>query len=549
MQSTKLSVTCRGRLARKYSPQSLTAIDAAVRSWIAADQQRGIRTIHISVDDVAAMKKYGAPPVTGSVTALKVKKAIDALVARLAPDYVVLVGADDVVPMFRVTNPTYSDQGDSDAKVLTDNPYACSQAYSASRRSSYLIPDRVVGRIPDLPGVGDASWLVDVLNAAASARSRTVASYGKDLFLCCDAWKASGHECARMLSRSAGDVSISPPADDTSAAVRARHGALLHMIKCHGAPITAQFFGQRGSSYPVALSSPSIAHRIHQGAVVGAMCCYGADLFDPGDPAATVPGAPPIPSEYLRQGAHGFFGSTTIAWVGIDSMQCADWVVVTFLKSMLAGSSIGRAALEAKQDFVRWSQQQGATLGSAEEKTLLQFVLLGDPSIHPVATAGEAVASLTTASRAATSITAAVAVPASIVARKQRRAVRHEMGQILRGALPERTTLATSKIPPGVARALRASSRGSPRAGFRMRLASVQRVSHTFSQPEFAPRAATAAAGRGALAIAGPTVGLEVRQYSWTGKRRRAGFDEIQLVNVDADSHGRPLRTQVLFSC
>ena len=47
---------------------------------------------------------------------------------------------------------------------------------------------------------------------------------------------------------------------------------------------------------------------------------------------------------------------------------------------MLDGASLGRAALVARQRFV----QQTAELDPVDLKTLGQFNLLGDPSIHPV---------------------------------------------------------------------------------------------------------------------------------------------------------------------
>ena len=34
-------------------------------------------------------------------------------------------------------------------KVPTDNPYASSLPFRSSDRRSYLVPDRVIGRIPD----------------------------------------------------------------------------------------------------------------------------------------------------------------------------------------------------------------------------------------------------------------------------------------------------------------------------------------------------------------------------------------------------------------
>jgi hypothetical protein len=71
------------------------------------------------------------------------------------------------VPCFVVANPSYDPSGDDDKVVPTDNPYASSGPFRASRRGSYLVPDRVVGRIPDMLQDGDPAWFVDYLATAS----------------------------------------------------------------------------------------------------------------------------------------------------------------------------------------------------------------------------------------------------------------------------------------------------------------------------------------------------------------------------------------------
>lgn len=139
----------------------------------------------------------GVAAVTGAVTAAKVKRALDALVARLTPDYIVLFGAHDVLPMFLVPNPSASESGDDDEEVPTDNPYACSKSFAASKTASYLVPDRVVGRIPDLSGSKNPSWLLDYLGHATGPEPRPVSDYRGDLMLCTQTWKKAGEEWRR----------------------------------------------------------------------------------------------------------------------------------------------------------------------------------------------------------------------------------------------------------------------------------------------------------------------------------------------------------------
>jgi hypothetical protein len=543
VQSIKLSVTCGKRLERKYGAAGLERIREAIAAWVAGDEER--RTLHVELDDPKAMERYGLSAIAGRPTAKQVKAKLDALVARLAPDYVVLIGAGDVVPMFEVPNPTAGE--DDEPAVPTDNPYACSRRFDVKQRASYLVPDRVVGRIPDLvaaDGAGDPAWLCGYLAAARSARPAGAKSYSAILAACCHAWRRSGKRCVEYIGRDPKDLLVSPPAKAASAGLKGRHARRLHLIKCHGAAEDARFYGQKGAQYPEVLTSTSLVGRTRRGTVVGAMCCYGANVFDPGSETAIHPGEPPIASVYLKQGAHGFFGATNTAWVGPETMLCADWLVAAFLKGVLGGASLGRAALEAKQDFVRWNQQQGSEVDSADEKTLLQFVLLGDPAIHPVAAPVPAELPAAAAAAVASSARARPAV----VARKQRRAARHRLGELLRSALPARVKLRGASVPARVRALARACVRADGK-GFRLRAKPVvQRLERRIARPELAPRAARAAAARGVPVAAAPALERRLYEYSFAARRKAGRLVEIRLVSIQADAAGNPVRVQVLAS-
>ena len=86
-------------------------------------------------------------PVSGKATPRKIKRDVDDLWKRLAPDYLVLFGGADIVSMFDVVNPSHHRKGDDQEKVPTDNPYASSLHFLSSKRRSYVVPDRVIGRI------------------------------------------------------------------------------------------------------------------------------------------------------------------------------------------------------------------------------------------------------------------------------------------------------------------------------------------------------------------------------------------------------------------
>jgi ketosteroid isomerase-like protein len=195
MTSIKLSVTIRKRLLAKYGRSGVKSIDAAIRAWSAANAAQGFKTVHVALDDAAALAKHGVRPLRGAVTAAKAKRVVDALFAALTPDYLVLIGSGDVVPFFEVVNP--SARQDDEPTLLTDNPYGCSTKFAARNRRSYLVPDRVVGRIPDLPGADDPAPLVDYLLKAARWESRPAAAYRGAYAVCCDAWRRAGRDAMR----------------------------------------------------------------------------------------------------------------------------------------------------------------------------------------------------------------------------------------------------------------------------------------------------------------------------------------------------------------
>lgn len=543
-RSVKLSVTMHQRLARKYPAAALKAIDHAIAAWVRADAARGLTTVHVALDDAAAMRTHGVAAVTGTVTAAKVKRAIDALATKLTPDYIAIIGSADVVPMFLVANPSAAGDGDDDDNVPTDNPYACTRPFSTAVRKSYLVPDRVVGRIPDLPGSRDPSWLIDGLAHASGAKPRAAADYRAAMFVCCRTWKGAGEECARTLGHTASEVLISPPTTDGEAAIKARRARRLHMIKCHGAREDSRFYGEGSSVGPDSLSSTTLLGRTRADTVVGAMCCYGADLFDPTSPTAQYPGEPPIASVYLKQGAHGYFGASTIAWVGITDMQCADWMVTAFLKSATGGASIGRAALEAKQDFLRWRQQQGSEPDAADEKTLLQFVLLGDPSIHPVR-AEDGAANRAVAAALPRKARAVAAAPAA--ARRRRRLARLELGGVIRSQLSTRDRHVAKRPSSDVERVKRALS---------TELAPAAKQTRWRAWTDRLVASPTAAVGRAVTAAAGPAARVRPAarterrsyQYYWVTERRDDGVRRISMVIVHADARGQVLEGRVVVS-
>ena len=373
--STKLILTNFSQLAGKYGG-GFASIQAKVQKLIAADQARGLATRFIGLDDAAAMQQLNAPPVTNVIDPKQNKRAIDAVYKELVPDYIMILGAQDVVPHQDLSNPTFDPEHGEDADETADGdlPYACEAPYSQDPQD-FIGATRVVGRLPDLPNASDPAYLLGLLDTSITWKPGSIEDYSNYLGMSAEVWQESTALSLSNIFGTSGSLQLSPSEGPnwSNALVASRS----HFINCHGSPSDFQFYGQSpADDFPVAHTATDIDGKVSEGTVVAAECCYGAQLFDP----APVGGKMGICSAYLKDKAYGFWGSTTIAYGPKKANAWADLICQYFLKRVLAGSSLGRAALEARQAYA----QSGGNMDPFDLKTLAQFNLLGDPSIHPV---------------------------------------------------------------------------------------------------------------------------------------------------------------------
>ena len=372
----KIIVTNLSALKAKYKPAGVTRIKAACGALIKADKKRGLATRVINLDDVQAMKKVGGAAVTNPTDPGQNKRAIDAVFKKLKPDYLMILGSIDIIPHQDLKNPVPSD---GDPVAFGDLPYACEKAYSR-KPEDFTGPTRVVGRLPDLVGSSDPGYLIALLKTAAGFKSRPISDYDGYFALSAARWEGSTRMSLDEIFGSNGRLHLSPakgPKWTTNALSKK-----LHFINCHGAPASPIFQGEKrkkekGERYPFAHDAAHLADKIVEGTVAAAECCYGAEQYDS---ILFAGGQMGISNAYLAGKAYGFFGSTTVAYGPPDDNGFADLICRYFLLRVLSGASLGRAALEARQEFVG----SEAPLDPFDLKTIAQFYLLGDPSIVPI---------------------------------------------------------------------------------------------------------------------------------------------------------------------
>ena len=288
---------------------------------------------------------------------------------------VLLLGGVATMPFFELPLP--GKQLDADALVPTDNPYGVPGG--SVEAHEVALPERAVGRIPDHPDDTAASFAarIGALCAVVPPDRGGSACY----LLSTQSWKRTS---ASMATRVAPppEIDLSPPRapGDFARPAFVPADARRHLFNLHGSDRVAPWFGETasGSKYPPAFDPAAVvalaASRRVTGAVVVSQACYGAFLLIPGGLRRT---SQACCLQLLEHGAAAFLGSTTIAYGGTTgAMVCSDVLAVEFLRAAAEGLPLGAALQQARR--VLAAAVRSPPPGT-ELKTLLQFVLYGDP--------------------------------------------------------------------------------------------------------------------------------------------------------------------------
>ncbi len=310
-----------------------------------------------------------------------------------------IVGGPDVVPFHRLPNPT----DDSDEEVLSDNPYS-------TLDSNYFIPEWPVGRLPGETGT-DAGLLLQQIRSAIQYhqrngktkktikpnqllfellrwiffyRSPQPSQSSKNRFgYTAAVWKRSSVASFKPVSAETA-VLISPPHEtrtfDPEKLVRSELG----FYNLHGLAETAEWYGQRdprenwnGTEYPVALTLADLPKNGHSPRIVFSEACYGGYIVDKEEKNS-------LALRFLSIGTRAVVASTGIAYGAVSPpLVGADLLANLFWKAIAEGYSAGDALVQAKISMAREMNKRQGFLDGEDQKTLISFVLLGDPLVTP----------------------------------------------------------------------------------------------------------------------------------------------------------------------
>jgi hypothetical protein len=328
-------------------------------------QVRDIRPIEKSIDEYIRSKKeyeisfcyYDNPGAYGLEPVVKEAEAIRNYIMEVEKklgdfDFLLLLGGDEVVPFFRLDNPC----DDADEWVLSDNPYA-------SRDGNYMIPERVCARIPDNKS---ATFMANLL-------TRSKAVHGKSFGLSAYVWLRASENVYQPIGDQK-ELKTSPPVTSDSLKTSWLENKDYLYFNVHGSKVSPNWYGQRGGEYPVAMHPGNIGKA---SGVVASEACYGAYILNKTDDNA-------ISLKFLdTDDILCFCGSTTIAYGPVQPPSSeADLFVKYFLEYAQQGLTMGQSFTNAKLDLARKALRRHGFLDDDDQKTLLQFVLYGDPTLR-----------------------------------------------------------------------------------------------------------------------------------------------------------------------
>ncbi|MDI6809671.1 MAG: helix-hairpin-helix domain-containing protein [Candidatus Eisenbacteria bacterium] len=359
-------VSSRNALLDLFGEKGFSKIDKSLKRLVSTLSSRKIDVICLYLD-TDSVSQFGLKP-SKKINPGGTKKALDSIDFKLASKepgkrYFLLLGGHNVIPFYSLKNPAV----DSDEEVLSDNPYASS--HPGNEPDEWLVPERSLGRLP-CGNEGDVSLLLselEVMEISSPIRSKKEA-----LGYSAKVWEDASEEVFSMAKRS-GDIFLSPPLNTRTFMSNWLKGSGLNYFNLHGSKEDKFWFGQDGSEFPRALSPEIIAAGNVRNSLVVTEACYGG--YEAGKESSNS-----ICLQFMHGKAAGLLGSTTVSY-GSEGPPLgeADLLSSKFLEQVKAGALFGDALARAKAEMASELLLSQGYLDEDDKKTLLQFVLYGNP--------------------------------------------------------------------------------------------------------------------------------------------------------------------------
>jgi hypothetical protein len=361
-----LIISSRQRLREVYGAGGARRVVTALQRLLAARTARGVASQLIWIEE-------GLPNLGVAGAAIEpaaISRQLAALAAALGSggaqlESVLIVGGPDIVPFYEAPNPT---PYDGDTSVQGDSCYGASEPLE-------LVSEWAVGRIPGAAG-GEPTLLLQLI-AAATTHRPPVDQALKPFGYTTEAWRRAAAQVYAEIP-GAGTLLVSPPLLATTLNHKLLDGARRIYCNLHGVRDGPLWYGQPSDrrALVAALRPADLAGLDLRGAVVVSEACFGAAITGRDEHTS-------LALAFLARGAVGFLGATAISY-GPPSPPPgeADLIAMHFLRALRTpGATLGSALLAARAGMLRDTLTQQATLDEDDQKTLLEFVLYGDPTL------------------------------------------------------------------------------------------------------------------------------------------------------------------------
>lgn len=381
------------RLVQQFGEPAFRRIDEAVSRLVEAmRRKRGWGAYRFYVDQPRSLKPFGLMPCDpGNAWQVKLRLAdLDQVLAARGEmiGAVLIVGGPKVVPFHLLPNPT----DDDDDSVPSDNPYATTD-------ENYFAPEWPVGR---LPSDSDPDLLVKMLGGAAAVHRHerqaisALTNFGvwfrdrlgrffrpepKAIGFSASIWKKASLAVFRPIGAPRSLVT-SPPGSASSFVARPSG---LSYFNLHGLQDAPEWFGQRDPvrdqnaeiEFPVALRPQDVVNHGRAPKIVFSEACYGANILEKDKESA-------LSLKFLSSGSYAVIGSTVISYGSVTPpLIAADLLGRLFWDQLGGALPVGEALRRAKLKLAADMHSRQGFLDGEDQKTLISFVLYGDPLFTP----------------------------------------------------------------------------------------------------------------------------------------------------------------------
>ncbi len=396
-------MTSKKQLESLYGPNTFSIVDELLKNLISLIQKLpDWNALLFYPDDPGQMSQLGLKPIIAT-DAWQVKLSLADLDQTLAKQgemigALLIVGGPEIIPFHHLPNPTY----DNDLDVPSDNPYATID-------ENYFIPQWPVGRLPGETGSDSGLLLTQIRQLTYQYQKRSkfaksglrnlgslfswllglIANFGQNisqkqsLGYSAEIWQEASRRVYKTVGN-AKDLKLSPPLDATTLILNNGNGHRIGYFNLHGVKDGPNWYGQKdftsassAPDYPLALSPTMFNEKSLAPNLIFTEACYGANVLEKHCEEA-------LSLKFVDSGTSTFVGSTCIAYGAVTlPLIAADYLADTFWQKILEGQPAGYALMQAKLNLAEEMTRVQGFLDGEDQKTLLSFVLYGDPlAVH-----------------------------------------------------------------------------------------------------------------------------------------------------------------------